>query len=184
MNFRPLSLPALLFILALAATAVTGLRGAYGAQPIDEQAREELERLYAGSPGARGLGDKAKAILVIPEIRTAGLIYGEQFGDGVMFLGGEVAGRYRVDGLLAGYEPGAQSYAYVLFFLSDAALEKLRHAEDWQIGADPGLIVVDAGTGKNLSRTVQGDVYGVLLDQKPSIGGVVVQGLKITRTAG
>jgi serine protease inhibitor ecotin len=38
MNFRALSLPALILILAFAATAVTWLRGAYGAQPIEQQA--------------------------------------------------------------------------------------------------------------------------------------------------
>jgi hypothetical protein len=40
MNFRALSLPALILIIAFAAVAVSGLRGAYGAQPIEGQARD------------------------------------------------------------------------------------------------------------------------------------------------
>ena len=50
-HFHPLQ--TLLLILALAATAIVGLRPAYAAQPVDEQAHSALESLYAGAPGAR-----------------------------------------------------------------------------------------------------------------------------------
>jgi lipid-binding SYLF domain-containing protein len=180
MNRRLHPLHTLLVILVLAAA---GLRGAYAAQPIDEKARSALERLYASSPGAKALGAKAKAVLVFPDIRKAALIVGGQTGDGVMFRNGKVAGHYRVDGLLAGFEAGAQSYAYALFFMSDAAAQKMRDAQGWEVGADPNVVVIDAGAGKDLSTTtLQADVYSYIFDQKGLMGGVALQGLKITRT--
>ena len=170
-------------ILLLAATAVAGLPGAYAAQQTDDQARAALESLYGSSPGAKALGAKAKAVLVFPDIHKAALFVGAQSGDGVMFRNGKVAGQYRVDGLLAGIEAGAQSYAYALFFMSDAAVETMRNAKGWEIGADPNIVVVDAGAGKDISTTsLQGDVYSYVFGQKGLMGGIALQGLKITRT--
>jgi lipid-binding SYLF domain-containing protein len=175
-NVHPLQI--LVAILLLAATAIAGLPGAYAAQPTDKQARSALESLYASSPGA-----KAKAVLVFPDIHKAALFVGAQSGDGVMFRNGKVAGQYRVDGLLAGIEAGAQSYAYALFFMSDAAVETMRNAKGWEIGADPNIVVVDAGAGKDISTTsLQGDVYSYIFGQKGLMGGIALQGLKITRT--
>jgi len=43
--------------------------------------------------------------------------------------------------------------------------------------------VVDAGAGKDISSTsLQGDVYSYVFGQKGLMGGIALQGLKITRT--
>ena len=171
-------------VLILVLATVAGLRPAYAApaQVVDEDAQAALKALYASSPGAKALGAKAQAILVFPSIHKAAFIVGAQSGDGVLFKNGSIIGHYRVDGLLAGLEAGAQSFGYAMFFMSDAALENLRKAKGFEIGADPNIVIVDAGAAKEVSTsTVQADVYGYVFNQKGLMGGIALQGSKISR---
>jgi lipid-binding SYLF domain-containing protein len=151
----------------------------------DEDARAALNALYESSPAAKALGEKAKGILVFPDIRKAAFIVGAQSGHGVMFANGKVTGHYRADGVLAGLEAGAQSFAYVMFFMSDNALRNLRSTKGFEIGADPNIVIVDAAAAKEISTTTtQADVYGYVFNQKGLMGGIALQGLKITRVHG
>jgi lipid-binding SYLF domain-containing protein len=182
---QQLRFQALVLTLVLAAAAVAGVRPAYAApeQVLDQDAQAALDTLYESTPAAKALGAKAKAILVFPYIHKAALVIGAQSGDGVMFRNGRIIGHYRVDGLLAGLEAGAQSYGYAVFFMSDAALERMKTAKGLEIGTDPNIVVVDAGAAKDISSsTAQADVYSYVFNQKGLMGGIAVQGLKITKT--
>ena len=181
---RQLRFQTVILILALVAATLAGLRTAYAApaQSIDQDAQAALEALYAGSPGAKALGAKAKAVLVFPDIHKAGFIVGAQFGNGVMLKNGKAIGYYNVNGVLAGLEAGAQSFAYAVFFMSDAALDRLERSKGWEIGADPNIVVVDAGAAEQISTaTLQSDVYAYVFNQKGLMGGVALQGMKITK---
>jgi lipid-binding SYLF domain-containing protein len=178
---------AVVLTLVLATLASIGLRAAYAApaRVLDQDAQAALGTLYASTPGAKALGADAKGILVFPYIHKAALVVGAQSGDGVMFRNGRIVGHYRVDGLLAGLEAGAQSYGYAMFFMSDAARERMSTAKGFEIGADPNIVVVDAGAAKEVSTsTAQADVYGYVFNQKGLMGGIALQGLKITKTGG
>jgi lipid-binding SYLF domain-containing protein len=141
--------------------------------------------LYASAPAAKALGAQAKGILVFPYIHKAALVVGAQSGDGVMFRNGRIVGHYRVDGLLAGFEAGAQSYGYAMFFMTDAALQRMQTAKGFEIGTDPNIVIVDAGAAKDVSTsTVRADVYSYVFNQKGLMGGIALQGLKITKTGG
>jgi lipid-binding SYLF domain-containing protein len=152
------------------------------AQPLDKDAAAALNALYSASPGAKALGEKAKGILVFPDIKKAAILVGGQTGRGVMFANGKVVGHYRADGVLAGLELGAQSFAYAMFFMSDRALQNLHDSKGFEIGADPNIVLVDGGAAKEISTTTaQADVYGYVFGQKGIMGGIAVQGLKITQ---
>jgi lipid-binding SYLF domain-containing protein len=184
---KSLQFKTVLLTLVLATAALVGLSPAYAApaQVLDQDAQAALSDLNASAPGAKALGAQAKAILVFPYIHKAALVVGVQSGDGVMFRNGKIIGHYRVDGLLAGLEAGAQSYGYAMFFMSDAALERMKTAKGFEIGADPNIVVVDAGAAKEVSTsTARADVYSYVFNQKGLMGGIALQGLKITRTGG
>ena len=170
------SLRYLLILLSIA--ALTGVRVA---QASDAGARAALSSLYAKSPAAKALGEKAKGILVFPQVGKVALLVGAQTGPGVMFTDGEIAGHYRLDGVLVGLEAGAQMYAYVVFLMSDKALETLKKTHGFELGADPNVVVLNAGAGKEISTsTAQADVYGYVFNQSGLMGGVALQGVKIT----
>ena len=169
-----------LFVFILLASL--GIARVAAAEPLDQDARAALNALYKSSPGAKALGDKAKAVLVFPDIKKAAVLVGGQTGQGTMFANGKVVGHYRADGVLAGLELGAQSFSYVMFFMSDKALQSLHNSKGFELGADPNIVLINGGAGKNISTsTAQADVYSYVSDQRGIMGGIALQGLKITQ---
>ena len=149
---------------------------------LEQDSRAALQSLYDGSPAAKALGDKAKGILVFPNVVKAGFVVGGQGGDGVLLVKGKVAGYYNTAAVSVGMQAGAQSFGYALFFMSDKVLTEFRNSKNFQIGVGPNIVVVDAGAAKDLSTlTGKSDVYAMIFDQKGLMAGVGVQGSKITK---
>ena len=71
-----------LVVATIAASALAGPRQAAG--DVDADVQAALKNLYATEPVAKMIGDKAKAILVFPNIVKAGFVVGGQFGDGAL----------------------------------------------------------------------------------------------------
>ena len=169
----------------LAAVVLAGpirLSHAASAAEISAAAHSALQRLYAANASAKELGGKAKAILVFPSILKAGFIVGGQGGDGAMFKGGKTVGYYRSLAASYGLQAGAQKFGYALFFTTDSAVAYLNSSKGWEIGSGPSLVVVDEGFAKTMSSTtLTQDVYAYVFDQKGLMGGLGIQGTKITR---
>jgi len=155
---------------------------AASASAIDRDARASLADLYKHTPGAKALGDKAVAVLVFPTIVKGGFIIAGQFGDGALRKGGKTVAYYRSLAASYGFQAGVQAYGYVLFFMDDASVRYLDNSAGFELGTGPSLVILDAGFGKNLSTTtLQKGVYAFIFDQKGLMGGVGIQGSKITK---
>ena len=155
---------------------------AASASEIDRDARAALAKLYNNYPGARALGDKAVGVLVFPSIVKGGFIFAGQFGDGALRKGNKTVAYYRSLAVSYGFQAGIQAYGYVLFFMDDASLQYLDNSAGFELGVGPSLVVLDEGFGKNLSTTtLQRGVYAFIFDQKGLMGGMGIQGTKITR---
>jgi lipid-binding SYLF domain-containing protein len=147
-----------------------------------QDSRAALKSLYDGSPGAKALGEKASAVLVFPNVVKAGFIVGGQGGDGVLLTKGKVTGHYNTAAVSVGLQAGAQSFGYVLFFMSDKVLGDFRKSKNFQIGVGPNIVVVDAGAAKDISTlTAKADIYAMIFDQKGLMAGIGLQGSKITK---
>ncbi len=176
------ALPIRKFLFLLLAAVAFGASHAASAKGIDEEATVALNALYAQAPGAKALGEKAKAVLVFPSVFKAALLVGGQGGKGVMFQDGRIIGHYNIGGAAIGLEGGAQTYSYALFFMSDEALERLKTREGYEVGVDPHIVVLNAAAGANLSTTTgQRDVYAYVYNASGLMGGVSLQGLKVTK---
>jgi lipid-binding SYLF domain-containing protein len=91
-------------------------------------------------------------------------------------------GYYNTTAVSYGLQAGAQSFGYVLRFMSDDSLKYLDKSDGWEIGVGPTLTVVDAGFAKSLSTTtLKEDIYAFFFDQKGLMAGLSLQGSKITR---
>ena len=153
-------------------------------QKIERDARAALEKLYRNNAGARALRAKAKGVLVFPNILKAGFMFGGQIGEGALFRGGKVAGFYNSVAASYGFQAGAQVFGYALFFMSDSALAYLDKSGGFELGSGPSLVVVDEGVAKSLtSTTITQEVYAFVFDQKGLMGGLGIQGSKITRVS-
>ena len=173
-------------VLALAGLGLITLSArplhAASAAALDREAGAALSKLYASQPSAKILSQKAKGILVFPTMVKAGFMFGGQVGEGVLRKHGRTAGYYHSVAASYGFQAGVQSFGYALFFMSDAALDQLDATHGFEIGAGPSLVVVDQGVGKSItSNTITSDVYAFIFDQKGLMGGLGIQGSKITK---
>ena len=111
-----------------------------------------------------------------------GFIVAGQYGDGALRERGRTVGYYRSVAASVGFQAGAQAFGYVRFFMDNDSLRYLDKSDGWELGTGPSLVVLDKGFGKNLSTTsLQKGVYAYIFDQKGLMGGVGIQGSKITK---
>jgi len=75
------------------------------------------------------LADKSKAILVFSSIVKWGFIVVGQYGDGALRKHGKTVGYYRSLAAPYGFQAGAQSFGYVLFFMDDEPIKYLDKSE-------------------------------------------------------
>lgn len=149
---------------------------------LERDAAQALQSLCDGNDAAALLRKKAKAVLVFPNIVKAGFLFGGQIGNGVLTKDDRVAGYYNSAAASYGLQAGLQVFGYALFFMNEKALSYLDSSHGWEIGVGPSIVVVDAGMGKSMtSTTITQDVYAFIFDQKGLMGGLGVQGSKITK---
>jgi lipid-binding SYLF domain-containing protein len=149
---------------------------------LERNARTALQKLTATVPAAKSLSGSATAVLVFPKITKAGLGIGGQYGDGVLFKGGKVAGYYNTSGASYGLQAGAQQFGYAMFLMNDKAVSALGANDGFEVGVGPSVVVMDEGLGKTMTTTtVKDDIYAFIFSQKGLMGGLGLQGNKITR---
>ena len=155
---------------------------AASAAEIDRGITSALEDLYTQSTSAKALGKKAKGILVFPSIVKGGFIVGGQYGEGALLKDGKTSGYYNTVQLSYGLQAGIQKHGYVLFFMSESAMNWLDRSDGWELGVGPSIVIVDVGKATSkTTTTLQSDIYAFFFDQKGLMGGLGLQGTKISR---
>src|SRR5262245_14492290 len=125
---------------------------------------------------------KSKAVLIFPRIYKAGFMFGAQYGEGAMRKKGKTVGYYNSAAASYGLQAGAQSFGYVLFFLTDSAVKYLEESGGFELGLGPSIVVLDSGTAKSFSTsTAQKDIACMFFDQKGLMGGLGIQGSKLSK---
>jgi lipid-binding SYLF domain-containing protein len=171
-----------LVVAAVVAPIVARSGFAASAAELQREGRASLDQLYATQPSAKLLGSHATAILVFPRMVKAGFMFGGQIGEGVRFDKGKVAGFYNSVAASYGFQAGIQAFGYALFFMNREALRQLDATRGFELGMGPSIVIVDEGLGRSLTtNTLTSDVYAYIFDQKGLMGGVGIQGSKITR---
>jgi lipid-binding SYLF domain-containing protein len=152
-------------------------------ESIDQEVKAALQALYAKEAGAKALGDKAKGILVFPNVRKAGFVVSGQQGDGAMLKKGRITDYYSSSALGVGLEAGAQSYSFALFYMTDEALKDFENRDEYELGAGANVVFVDSGAAAGAGSAVSpAGVYGFVFGQKGLMAGVSLQGTKIKKT--
>jgi len=155
---------------------------AASAAEINRGAQTALKTLYAQSAAARTLGEKAKGILVFPGIVKGGFLAGGQFGEGALLKDGKAAGYYNTVQGSFGLQAGIQKYGYALFLMTDSAMKYIDKSDGWEIGVGPSIVVMDVGAATSATTTtLQSEIYAIFFDQKGLMGGLGLQGTKITK---
>jgi lipid-binding SYLF domain-containing protein len=153
------------------------------ASQIAHDSRAALDSLYTQNPGARALGKNAKGVLVFPSIVRGGLIVGGQAGNGAMIRDtGEISGFYQSSAASYGLQGGIQTFSYALFFMDDEAYRNIKRTGGWEVGSSPSLVIVDKGIATSFTTTTANrGTYAFFFNQRGLMGGLGLQGSKITR---
>lgn len=171
-------------VVALLGLGLLGLNAAQAAsrEEINQGVDAALKSLYETTPAAKALGEKARGILVFPEVLKAGFMVGGQGGDGALIKDGRKVAYYNTAAVSVGLQAGAQKFGYALFFMSDAVLKEFESSKGFEIGVGPTVVFVDEGAAKDVNTlTGKSDVYGFIFGQTGLMAGVGVQGSKITK---
>ena len=172
-----------MLVLAVAAIVVcsnTNLRAQKAAE-LDKKVDEATEKLFASSDAAKNLSKVAKGILVFPSVKKAGFMIGGQHGEGVLRVAGKTTGYYKTTAASFGLQAGAQKFSYAMFFMTNGALQYLKSSKGWEVGVGPSIVVVDAGVARSLTTsTAKESIYVFFFGQKGLMGGLGIQGSKIT----
>ena len=174
---------ALIGILVSTAVALAG-RSTTAADKaeLSRNAQAALQALYEKVPAAKAIGAKSLAILVFPKVTKAGLGIGGQGGDGALIKGGNAVAYYRTSGASFGLQAGGQTYGYAMFLMTDSALEYLKKSDGWEVGVGPSFVVVDEGVARSLTTSsARSDIYVFFFGQKGLMGGLGIQGSKISK---
>lgn len=174
-------------ILALVMASFIQISATHGAsaataEDLNKDSNQALQRLYKANVFAEKISHNAKAILVFPNIVKAGLIFGGSYGEGELIKDGKVDDYYNSVSGSWGLQAGAQSYGYVVFLMTDKALDSLHESHGWEIGVGPTVVMVDEGVAKNLSTsTLQDDAYAFIFGQQGLMAGVSIEGSKVSK---
>ncbi|MFL9991041.1 lipid-binding SYLF domain-containing protein [Paraburkholderia sediminicola] len=172
-------------LLLLAVSCSTPQTGATpGTDPeLEAKARAALQQLVSSAPRTPQLQQRAKAVLVFPDILKVGFIAGAQGGKGVMFApDGTVMGYYSARAVSWGLQAGGQTFSEAMFLMTDEAVNYLNSSDGWSVGVGPSVVVVDQGMGKSMTTTtLKDDVYAFIFGQQGLMAGLGVQGQKITK---
>ncbi|MFZ4125139.1 MAG: YSC84-related protein [Rickettsiales bacterium] len=151
-------------------------------EDLNKDANQALVLLTKANPLASDISQKAKAVLIFPNIVKAGLIFGGAYGEGVLKQDGKVNGYYNSVTASFGWQAGAQSYGYAVFLMSDKAIQYVNETHGWEIGVGPTVVMVDAGVAKNLtSSTLKDDAYAFIFDQQGLMASLSIEGTKISK---
>jgi lipid-binding SYLF domain-containing protein len=181
-NRRRFHQSALMAAAALAFAGLAGTASAADAANLDKDSAQALQNLYKARPVAETISKTAKAILVFPKVVKAGLVFGGSYGEGVLLKGARVTEYFNTVSASWGWQAGAESYAYVVFLMSDKAVDYLEKSKGWEFGVGPSVVVVNEGVGKNLSTsTLTDDAYAFITDQQGLMASLSIEGTKISR---
>ena len=182
MRYFPLTTILLVLTLAVGPFISPNPARAATAAEINRDAKSALEKLYAKSSSARAMGEKAKGILVFPGIVKGGFLVGGQYGEGALLKDGETTGYYNTVQASYGLQAGIQKYGYVLFLMTDSAMNWIDKSDGWEIGVGPSIVVVDTGAASSATTTtLQYEIFAFFFDQKGLMAGLGLQGTKITK---
>ncbi len=172
------------YTLALFAAAVLFSVAAMGqkAAELDKKVDEGMTRLLASSDAAKALAKGAKGILLFPSVKKAGFIVGGQYGEGALRINGATQGYYKTTAASFGLQAGGQKFGYAMFFMNEGAMKYLKESKGWEVGVGPSFVVVDEGIARSLTTSsARSDIYVFFFGQKGLMGGLGIQGSKITK---
>lgn len=156
--------------------------GSRGSARIDARVDATLAEMYRSFPNTQSLAQKANGMLIMPLVTEAGLGFGGAYGRGALRVNNVSVDYYSVVKGSGGLQFGAEQYAHVLFFMTEAALTDFRRSPGWAAGANVEYVISDKGDGVEASTTTAlAPVLAAVFGRAGLRIGATLEGTKYTR---
>jgi lipid-binding SYLF domain-containing protein len=181
----------LLFAAILLAGSAPGLAFAGSPQQLVDSSTLALESLMDGNEGAQvqQFLQRAKAVVICPNIFRAGFILGGE-GGGCVMVSRAAAGSwsdpafYGLGSGSFGLQAGVQNAQVLMLIMTNGGLNALLNSQ-FKIGADAGLTVATLGAGVNGSMSTALDADILTFSKTQGLyGGVSLQGSILSNDSG
>ena len=138
--------------------------------------------LLQNYPGAAPMVQNAKGVLYMPLMTEAGFGFGGAYGQGALRINNATVDYYSATQASVGFQIGAQQYAHVLIFQTDAALADFRSAPGWVAEADAYYALPSRGLALGADTiTAQQPVVAMIFGQSGLMAGASIAGTKYSR---
>ncbi len=149
---------------------------------IDRQIDSVINYMLDTYPQTEDYIVRSVGMLVIPTITKVGLFLGGSGGEGALRVANETVGYYSAAQVSFGLQLGAGQFSHILFFMTEAALQRFQTSKGWALGAEVEVAMLtqsDFAGGSTISRTAE--VIGLNLGGQGAILGASIKGIKYTR---
>lgn len=152
------------------------------AREVDMSVDFSLERFYKEVKGASEFAKMAKGMLVLPNVYKGGFIFGAEYGEGAMRVGGKTVDYYSIAAGSFGLQIGGQKKDIVILFMTNEALSEFRASSGWEAGVDGNLALAEIGTGGRLdTTTLREPIVAFVFGVRGLMADISLKGCKFTK---
>jgi lipid-binding SYLF domain-containing protein len=177
------------FLIAALIAAIISVAGfaqiahaAETAKEIDAGVDAALDRFHKQVKGADEAARNAKGLLIMPNVKKAGLIIGGEYGTGALRIDGKTVGYYKIVSGSVGLQIGVEAKDMILAFMTDEVLNKFRASKGWEAGIDGNIAIISVGGGgAATTRNVNEPLVGYVFDVKGLMGDLSLKGAKFSK---
>jgi lipid-binding SYLF domain-containing protein len=152
------------------------------AKEIDASVDAAMDRFYKHVKDGKEVVDRAKGLLILPNVKKGALIIGGEYGQGAMRIDGKTVEYYSIASGSIGLQIGGQAKDIILAFNSNEVLQKFRDSKGWEAGVDGNVALVTLGAGDSaISAMNEGPVVAFVFDVKGLIADISIKGAKFNK---
>lgn len=136
---------------AINTTAVFAQSDAKKTKIIEDSKMAKMEFVKSDALMAN-LFDSAAGYVIFPNVGKGGLGVGAAAGNGVVYEGGSMVGMAKLSQLSIGFQAGGQAYREVIFFESQAQLDRFKESR-FEFSAQASAVAATEGASANVKYT-------------------------------
>lgn len=133
-------------------------------QEIMADAEKAKQTLLSKDNGLQKFFNSASGYAIFPNVGKGGLIVGGASGNGVVYEKGSPIGMTSLKKINIGLQAGGQAVIEVIFFETDAALERFKSG-NYEFSAEVSAVIAEEGKSENASYS-----DGVMVFALPKAG--------------
>ena len=144
-----------------------------------EAARDKCAAEVAGCETA---AEKARGMLVFPEVTKGAIGIGGSYGEGALVVDDKPAGYYSTAAASIGLQLGGETYSQIIMFMTPEALANFQNSSGWEVGANAKVAMIDQGKAADINSVIaESPVVAFVFGQQGLMGDLSVEGAKITK---